>query len=199
MKQTQNIETKRVLEIYKLLNEQRQFIDALDFVTQIKFSQSTFSSVVNGKRNAPASLKLKICEKYGVNPLFLSKGKEPKFTKELQNQKVFFMPKDLLSIQAVNGRIFFIIEDIVIKQHKECRSIKEIAKLLKINASILSQVKKYKTIAPAYIIQKLGIVFDVSADWILFNEGNAYRQHNTNSVYNLKREVAIIKDLLADK
>lgn len=193
----QSIQTKRVLEVYQLLLEQRQFVDALDFVKQIKFSQSTFSSIINGNRNAPASLQLKICEKFGVNPKYISKGIEPKFIKEIQTPKAFLVPRNLLSTEAVNGRIVFIIDDIIIKKHHNCKSLKDVAKKLKVNSSLLSQIPKYKTIAPAHIIQKLGMAFDVSADWILFNEGNAYRQHNVNSVYNLTRETAIIKGLLS--
>lgn len=195
----QSIQTKRVLDVYQLLLEQRQFEDAIDFVKQIKFSQSTFSAIVNGKRNAPASLQLKLCEKFGVNPLYLSKGKEPKFLKELQSKKAFLVPRNILSTEAVNGRISYIIDDIIIKKHHDCKSLKDVAKKLKVNPSLLSQIPKYKTIAPAHIIQKLGMAFDVSADWILFNEGNAYRQHNANSIYNLTREVSVIKDLLSTR
>lgn len=195
----QNTQTKRVIDVLQTLAEQRIYIGLTDLAKQLKFSQPTLSMVLNGQRNAPASLQLKICEKFAVNPQYLTKGIQPIFVKELQRAKTFLMPKDPLSIQGVNYRITYIIEDIVIKKHHDCQTIKDVAKKLKINQSILSQISKYKTIAPAYIIQKLGMVFDVSADWILFNEGNAYRQHNTNSIYNLKREVAVIKDLLSDK
>ena len=87
-KSTQKPETRRFIEVFNLLIKQGIVNSALEFATSIDYLNTSFSSVLNGRRDIPISAINNTCKKYGINRDYLFDGMEPIFTKDLQTNVV---------------------------------------------------------------------------------------------------------------
>ena len=153
--------------------------------------------VMRGKRDAPASLILKLHQVFNISMRFIDYGKEPIFDEEKQFIYKELAPLDPITNKAINDRFYYIISEIAIRNIKHMKNIPDVCKKIGLQPSALYQLRGNNTkLPPTKYIRALGVHFDASADWILFNEGEMFRTDNTHSIYNLKREVEKIKHLL---
>jgi hypothetical protein len=163
----QSPQTKRVIEVIEILRQLRAFRNYAELARECKFSQPNLSMVLNSYREAPDALILSLHTIYNVSIAYISSQKLPKFTKEPKIVK-----EDPLSINAINKRVDYIINDI-----SKTKNIpkSEIDKKIKLTHSFRSQLyKSDQHLIPSKYIRSLGKYYKVSANWILFEKGDQY-------------------------
>lgn len=75
----QDARTERLLKVYWDLIKNEKAVGVSDFASKCGYNRSSFSTIKNGRRNAPLSLLFGCVYAYNVRRDFLFDGQEPMF------------------------------------------------------------------------------------------------------------------------
>lgn len=166
-------QTKRTIETIDYLRERRKFKTNVELATLCSFSKSSLATILNQKRQAPDSLKVGLHNAFGVNLSYIEKGQSPMILNSKTTEKNK-LPKDPLSIIAVNDRFDFIIKDI---SKKKNITTKTVFKTIGLTYSYMSQLKKSNEyLIPSKYIKSIATEYSVSPSWLILNQGLPYFQ-----------------------